>query len=170
MTALAVLHLKVSFEISLPHIVWLALLKPLMVRCCLTGFLCYEVVTVKDIVEGSCAGEALISFIFHDLTDLHSPQGGILLPHPHNERLGFLRHPSGLRQGRTASVAQGFLIPEPLKPFITCRTADAVFPAQSCFALFFGEYTPYKFLSHVFYSPFLPSHLLPFPYLEHILR
>ena len=79
MTALPVLHGEVSFEISLPHIVWVFLFKALIRRGVLTVLFIDQAVSPKNIVEGACARKVLITFILHHTADFHCADRGVII-------------------------------------------------------------------------------------------
>ena len=148
-----------SLEIGLPHVIRPYLFKPFVVCGSLTGSLAYEIVPVKDIIDCSGAGKVWIAIVIHDLSNLHCSQSRIFLPHAYNVRFHCRRDSSCLNLGRPALIWHGLPRQKSTDPLIACRTADTVFTAQSSFTLLHAQCTLYKFFSHYFHSPFLPSHL-----------
>ena len=154
----AVVQLEISLEIRLPHLVGSCTFKTLMGRGSEACFLFNQVVPMEDVVESLGAGKVCVAGILHDLTQFNRADGWMLFSHLDDSGFHLRRSFSGDGVGSPAAVGQGFTLLEALQPLVTGGTADTILPTKRRLAPFLRQHTPYKFFSHLFYSPFFPSH------------
>ena len=80
MAVLIVLHGKVPFVISLPHLIGAALLKPLYWRSCQAGFFGNHSITLENVVYCAGTGKLRVAFILQNPSNFDRTDCRMLLP------------------------------------------------------------------------------------------